>query len=118
MGQVKIPRTTKGLSDLVGKINTKNNSDGEQSILNSVVSMDAIKTKVDEMLDFEMKANEANRLKEEMNEQKKKAMREITKEMQRVRNLLKAQYPDDLRKLGAWGFDVDNVSKKKVGEIA
>jgi len=117
MGQIKIPRTTKGLANLVEKIKAKSNSDGDQSILNAVIDLDGMDARVLQMLDYENKAEDANRLKEEMNEQKNKAIQEITKEVQRVRNILKAQYTDDQRKLGAWGFNVDNVKPKKVKEI-
>ena len=117
MGQIKIPRTSKGLADLVEKIREKNSSDGDQSILNAVIDLDGMEARVLQMMEYEKKADDANRLKEEMNEQKNKAIQEITKEVQRVRNILKAQYTDDQRKLGAWGFNVDNVKPKKVKEI-
>lgn len=113
MGQIKIPRTPFGLASLVEKITLKNIADGEQSNLNAFVNLKAINARVTQMKEFEQKANEANRLKEEMNEQKNKAMKDISKEVQRIRNLLKAQYSDDLKKLGAWGFEVDEVKKKE-----
>lgn len=66
-----------------------NDSDGEASLLNSVIDLTAIEGKVNNMIDYQNKADEANRLKEEMNEQKTKLAKEIFTDIKQIRDLLK-----------------------------
>jgi hypothetical protein len=118
MAQIKIKRGADQLADLYSKIRSKNATDGEQSYLNPVMDFGAMDGKINKMLDFQGKADEAGRLKEEMNEQKKKMMDDIYSDIKQIRDLLKAHHPNDLKMLGAWGFIVDEVANKKVNELA
>ncbi|MDQ2180190.1 MULTISPECIES: hypothetical protein [Marinifilum] len=116
MAQIKIKGNANYLAGLFADIKRKNDADGEASLLNSVIDIAAIEGKVNNMIDYQEKANDANRLKEELNEQKAKMAKEIINDIKQIRDLLKAHFPNDTKKLGAWGFTIDEVSKKKVEE--
>ncbi|WP_421919597.1 hypothetical protein [Marinifilum sp.] len=114
MARIKIKSNASSLADLFAKIKQKHESDGETSLLNSVIDFTALEGRVNNMIDYQNKADAANRLKEEMNEQKSKLAKEISHDIAQIRDLLKVHYPNDIKKLGAWGFIIDEVSKKKV----
>lgn len=118
MPQIKIKKSASYLADLFSSIKSKNDADGEASFLSPVIDFTALEDKVNDMLDFQKKADEANRLKEEMNEQKAKVAKDIYNDIKQIRDLLKAHHPNDIKKLGAWGFIIDEVTKKKAEEPA
>ncbi|WP_321515966.1 hypothetical protein [Marinifilum fragile] len=112
MARIKIKGNANSLASLFADIKRKNDADGEASLLNPVIDITATEGKVNNMIDYQKKADDANRLKEEMNEQKTKMAKEIINDIKQIRDLLKAHYPNDIKKLGAWGFIIDEVSKK------
>ena len=113
MAQIKIPSKVSALSDLSFKIIEQSQLNAEESLLSSFENFQTLAAKVTQMNDYEKRADEASRLKEEMNEQKNKLSKEIRNDIVQIRNLLKAHYPNDIKKLGAWGFIVDEVAPKK-----
>eukprot|EP01029_Cantina_marsupialis_P029862 TRINITY_DN782460_c0_g1_i1.p1 TRINITY_DN782460_c0_g1~~TRINITY_DN782460_c0_g1_i1.p1 ORF type:complete len:119 (+),score=24.50 TRINITY_DN782460_c0_g1_i1:126-482(+) len=116
MSRVKISSKVNELGDLADKVIAKNTTDGEQSLLKEFPNFITLQDRLVKMREYEKKADEANRIKEEMNEQKNKEAQAVRKDIIQIRNLLKAHYPNDLKKLGGWGFTVDENTKKKVVE--
>lgn len=113
MVRIKIPRRYLELEALAKTILAKHVEDGENSVLKSLVVTEKIQESTGNMIRCGTKASEAERLKEELIEERKLHEKELTKLIVQVRNLLKAHYPNDQKKLGAWGFDVDENTKKK-----
>ncbi|WP_321298160.1 hypothetical protein [Marinifilum fragile] len=118
MSRVKVSSKVPELADLASKIIAKNTTDGELSLLKDFPNFVSLQTRLAKMQEYEQKADEANRLKEEMNEQKNKEAKAVRKDIIQIRNLLKAHYPEDLKKLGGWGFTVDETTKAKIEEPA
>lgn len=118
MSRVKVSSKVYELTDLADKIIIKNTADGELSLLNNFPNFISLQKRLAKLKEYEQKADEANRLKEEMNEQKRKEAKAVRKDIIQIRNLLKAHYPEDLKKLGGWGFTVDETTTTKVEEPA
>lgn len=110
--RVKVFKNAEELLKLASNIAAKHKELGANSPLNPLewtVQAD----KVTEALDFHNKAKELERQVELAYEQRDKRLTDIDDIVKQSRDLLKALYRKEPRKLGEFGFTVDDTPKAK-----
>ncbi len=103
---MKIPvRDVKELLDLANKVREKHLADGDSSPL-KVLNCDQINTTIDEAIAIEDKALKMKRDKLKLYQQRSRRMEAVVNVMRNTRDVLTGVHPDEMKALGAWGFDV------------
>jgi hypothetical protein len=114
-GRVTIPRNVEENLQLASKVYEKHLKDGASSVLNNLsdVSWETTGDKIALCLEKHLEAEELKRKMEECYRTRDMFFPEITEVLQASRGLLKGIYSKNPKKLGDWGFDVDDSPKPK-----
>jgi hypothetical protein len=113
-GRVLIPQNVEESLKLAQKVYEKHKSD-DNSILKNIDSMDwaVIGPKISECLQKHTEAEELKRKMEEAYRDRDLVLPEIVEILRVSKSLLKAAYSKNPKKLGEWGFTVDDTPKTK-----
>lgn len=116
--RVYIPQNAEELLDLAAQIVKKKNDPGEMSPLNTMVSHSWAENgpKVDQALVFHKQAEELKRQSEEAYRQRDLLVVDVRESVLASRDLLLGVYRETPKKLGEYGFEVDDTvraAKKK-----
>jgi hypothetical protein len=113
-GCVLIPQNVEESLKLAQKVYEKHKSD-DNSILKSIDGMDwaVIGPKISECLQKHTEAEELKRKMEEAYRDRDLVLPEIVEILRVSKSLLKAAYSKNPKKLGEWGFTVDDTPKTK-----
>jgi hypothetical protein len=104
--RVRIPvRDVKSLLDLANKVREKHLADGDASPL-KVLNWDQINTAIDDAITIEDKALKMKRDKLKFYQQRSRRIEAVVNIMRSTRDVLTGVHPDEMKALGAWGFDV------------
>ena len=104
--RVKIPaRDPKALLDLANKVREKHVADGDASPL-KVLNWDQINTAIDDAVTIEDKALKMKRDKLNFYQQRSRRIEAVVNIMRNTRDILTGVHSDEMKALGAWGFDV------------
>lgn len=110
-GRVEIPRNINELLVLANKVNTKHNIDGSASILNNMVDQNW-NTIASKLQQCELFHNQAETLKSQMEmiyRQRDALLPEINSIVKDTRSFLKGVYSKNPKKLGEWGYQIDDT---------
>ena len=104
--RVRIPvRDVKALLDLAKKVREKHLADGDASPL-KVLNWEMINTTIDEAISSEAEALKLKREKLKMYQQLNRRREAVVNVMRNTRDVLSGVFPDEMKVLGLWGFDV------------
>ena len=108
MAKINIPsKKSVDLLHFADVIYTANKAKGDASVL-SPLDWDDTKLKIDEALAKNAEAESLRRESERLREERDALMIDIWKIVQRSRDILKGTFRGELRKLGDYGFIVDD----------
>lgn len=118
-GRVSIPKNTVELLTLANKVNAKHILDGPTSILNSMADQDwnIISPKITQCENLHNQAEVLKAQMELMYRQRDALIPDIKSIVQDSRSFLKGVYSKNPKKLGEWGYEIDDtpqVSKKVI----
>ena len=113
--RVVLPDNIPQKLDLAGKINAKNTADGNNSPLKALVdhNWETTGPKVKTCLDLHNKGEEYRRLMEEAYRDRDALLVEIDGIIKSSRDLLLGVYGNTPKRLGEWGFTVDDSPRSK-----
>jgi hypothetical protein len=114
-GRVDIPKNIEENLTLAQKVFDKHLFDGDASLLNNLDGMDWKVTgnKIAECLRKHQEAEDYKRKMEEAYRDRDLALPEIQEILRASKSLLKASFPKNPKKMGDWGFTVDDTPKVK-----
>ena len=120
-GRVDIPQNIEENLTLAQKVFEKHQADGEASLLNNIDGMDWKITgnKIAECLKMHQIAEDYRRKMEEAYRERDLVLPEIQELLRASKSMLKAAFTKNPKKMGEWGFKVDDtpkVKKKKTEE--
>lgn len=115
VGRVKIDKNPKMLLLLAQAIFDKHRADGAQSLLANLqdVDLNDLGPKIATVLATHLTAEEYKRKAEEAYRERDKEMGNIEKLVRSSASLLKGVYKKNPKKLGEWGFEVDDSAPVK-----
>lgn len=106
--RIVIPKNPKEMLELAAKIYAKNEAVGAQSPLTSLDWAD-LGPKIQEALEFHNEAEELKKQMEKLYEQRNKILLPVDDLVKQSRDLLKAIYRSEPRKIGDYGFEVNDT---------
>ncbi len=114
-GRVKLPKNAKELLDLGNLVLQKHTADGTSSLLSNLTGNDWTVTgpKIAVALAKHLEAEDYKRKMEDAYRERDKDMPEIDEILRASAALLKAVYRQNPKKLGDWGFNVDDSPQNK-----
>ena len=114
-GRIAIPTNIVENLQLASKVYEKHQKDGASSILNNLDDMDWNKTgaNVDLCLQKHLEAEELKRKMEEAYRTRDLYLPQINELLRASKGLLKGVFSKNPKKLGEWGFSVDDSPKAK-----
>jgi hypothetical protein len=114
-GRIDIPQNVEKNLTLAQKVFDKHLADGNASLLNNLDEMDwgVTGTKIAECLKKHQEAEDYKRKMEEAYRERDLNLPEIQEILRASKSLLKASFPKNPKKLGEWGFMVDDTPKVK-----
>ena len=114
-GRVKLPKNAKELLDLGNLVLQKHIADGTTSLLANLTGNDWTATgpKIAIALAKHLEAEDYKRKMEDAYRERDKDMPEIDEILRASAALLKAVYRQNPKKLGDWGFNVDDSPQAK-----
>jgi hypothetical protein len=114
-GRVDIPKNIEEYLTLAQKVFDKHLSDGDASLLHNLDGMDWKVTgaKIAECLRKHQEAEDYKRKMEEAYRERDLTLPEIQEILRASKSLLKAAFSKNPKKLGEWGFTVDDTPKVK-----
>jgi len=114
-GRVIIPLNLEEQLDLATKVYQKHLSDGNTSILNNLDGLDWAKLgpEIANCLKIHEEAEDYKRKMEESYRNRDIIFSQLTQIVRASKSLLKASYSKNPKKLGDWGFVVDDTPKSK-----
>jgi hypothetical protein len=110
--RVKISKNAEELLNLAQLVADKHQALGDASPL-KVLEWDAQLKNIGKALDLHKQAKEYQRLSEQAHEQRDALVTPLDDLLKQTRDLLKALYRAEPKRLGEFGFSVDDVVKKK-----
>lgn len=114
-GRIEIPQNIEENLSLAKKVFEKHLEDGNTSILHGLDGMDwkVTGSKIEECLKQHLIAEEHKRKMEEAYRERDLVLPEIQEILRASKSMLKAAYTKNPKKLGDWGFTVDDTPKVK-----
>jgi hypothetical protein len=114
-GRIEIPKNVEELLTLAEKVYEKHKADGDASLLHNLDGMEWKVTgeKIAACLKKHQEAEEHKRKMEEAYRDRDLSLPEIQEILRASKSLLKAAYSKNAKKLGDWGFSVDDTPKVK-----
>lgn len=114
-GRVLIPRKIEEHLSLAEKVYQKHQIEGQGSILNSLEGLDwaQIGPKLAECAKKHEEAEEYRRKMEEAYRERDLVFPQIEEILRASKSILKAAYSKNPKKMGEWGFTVDDTPKVK-----
>ena len=114
-GRIKRPASPKELLDLAAAIYQKHIADGPGSPLYNLegINWDEIGPMVAQASEHHNKAEEHKRKMEEEYRSRDNLVTHITQANNATKALLKAMFPQNPKKLGDWGYDIDDSAPTK-----
>jgi hypothetical protein len=114
-GRVEIPQNIEQNLQLAQKVFDKHKLDGDASILNNLSDLDwnTTGTQIALCLAKHLEAEECKRKMEEAYRDRDLYLPEIGELLRASKSLLKAAFSKNPKKLGDWGFTVDDTPKAK-----
>ncbi len=115
-GRVSIPSNIEEHLALAKKVYEKHKLDGQTSLLKNIEGMnwDEMGEKIKLCLEKHLEAEELKRKMEECYRERDNFFPEIQEITRVSKSLLKASFPKNPKKMGDWGFVVDDSPKIKV----
>lgn len=119
-GRIPIPSNVEESLTLAQKVYDKHVIDGAASLLSNIDGLrwNEVGPKIAICLQKHLEAEEAKRKMEESYRERDLLLPEIQEILRTSKSLLKASFPKNPKKMGDWGFSVDDTPKpkKKVGQ--
>ena len=119
-GRVEIPADPKELLDLSNKVYLKDTADGDKSVLKAMEGYNwpIVGPTIETALQKHSEAEDYKRKMEEAYRDRDNLLPAIEDMLRKSKNLLKAMYPNNPKRLGEYGLDVDDSPKapKKPGK--
>ncbi|GAB4328815.1 MAG: hypothetical protein OHK0038_02760 [Flammeovirgaceae bacterium] len=114
-GRVNIPINVEENLDLAKKVFDKHKADGDSSLLNNLQDYDwnKIGENISICLAKHLEAEEYRRKMEGAYRERDLYLPEINEALRASKSLLKAAFSKNPKKLGDWGFSVDDTPKVK-----
>lgn len=114
-GRIVIPKNVEEHLTLAQKVFDKHQADGNTSVLNTLADLDwnVIGPKIANCLAKHHEAEECRRKMEEAYRERDLVLPEIEEILRASKSLLKAIYTKNPKKMGEWGFSVDDTPKTK-----
>jgi bifunctional DNA-binding transcriptional regulator/antitoxin component of YhaV-PrlF toxin-antitoxin module len=114
-GRIVIPKNVEEHLTLAQKVFDKHQTDGNTSVLNTLADLDwnVIGPKIANCLTKHHEAEEYRRKMEEAYRERDLVLPEIEEILRASKSLLKAVYTKNPKKMGDWGFSVDDTPKPK-----
>ncbi|MCU0446059.1 MAG: hypothetical protein MUE85_14210 [Microscillaceae bacterium] len=114
-GRINIPKNVEEHLALAQKVFDKHQLDGKNSVLNTLVDLDwnTIGPKIAHCLTKHREAEEYRRKMDEAYRERDLVLPEIEEILRASKSLLKAVYTKNPKKMGEWGFSVDDTPKLK-----
>lgn len=114
-GRVDIPRNIEENLTLAKKVFAKHLLDANTSLLTNIEGLDwnEIGPKIEVCLEKHLEAEEFKRKMEENYRDRDNILPEIQEILRASKSLLKASFPKNPKKMGEWGFTVDDTPKQK-----
>ncbi len=111
-GRIDMPRNVEEVITLANKVYTKHTADGVASPLNAMASFDWSVTgpKIVDALDLHERAESLSRLSEALYKDRDILMNEIEGIVHASAAVLKGVHYTNVKKIGEWGFDVNDSS--------
>lgn len=114
-GRVVLPTNIEENLQLAQKVFEKHQADKESSLLLNLDGMSwaEVGPKIATCLQKHLEAEELKRKMEEAYRERDLALPEILETLRASKSLLKASFPKNPKKIGDWGFTVDDTPKVK-----
>ena len=114
-GRIAIPTNVEENLQLAGKVYEKHQKDGASSILNNLDDMDwnAMGPNIALCLQKHLEAEDLKRKTEEAYRTRDLYLPQLNELLRASKGLLKGVYSKNPKKLGEWGFSVDDSPKVK-----
>lgn len=114
-GRIEIPRNVEENLQLAAKVYEKHQKDGASSLLNNLDDMDwnVIGPNIALCLQKHLEAEELKRKMDEAYRTRDLNLPQINELLRASKGLLKGVYSKNPKKLGEWGFNVDDSPKTK-----
>ena len=113
-GRINVSHSPSELLDLAAKVYVKHQADGESSPLNSLVDNNWVVTgpKIAQALEIHQEAEGLRKKMEELYRERDIMLPEIEEIVRNSRNMLKSLHTKNPKRLGDWGFVVDDSVQK------
>jgi len=114
-GRIAIPTNVEESLTLAEKVYDKHKLDGASSLLSNIEGLDwnKIGPKIADCLKKHYEAEEYKRKMEEAYRERDNYLPEILEIVRTSKSLLKATFPKNPKKMGEWGYTVDDTPKPK-----
>lgn len=114
-GRIELPKNPKELLNLAQQIVKKHQTDGAASSLNVLtdIKWEELGPVIDKTLENHLQAEEAKRKAEDLYRERDKHLTEISKIIRSTAALLKALHRENPKKLGEWGFEINDSPIRK-----
>lgn len=114
-GRIAIPTNVEESLKLAEQVFLKHQQDGASSLLSNIegLNWNEIGPKIDDCLKKHYEAEEYKRKMEEAYRERDNYLPEILEIVRTSKSLLKASFPKNPKKMGEWGFSVDDTPKPK-----
>jgi hypothetical protein len=107
MSKISISKNPKELLNLGGRVYKKHQEDDTASVLVGL-EWDSVGPEIQSGIDLHDKVKGMERELESLYEKRDAIVEKVKDQVFRSRDILKGIHRKDLRRLGDWGFDVDN----------
>ena len=107
MSKISISKNPKELLNLGDRVYDKHQDDAKASVLSSL-EWDSVGPEIKSGLDLHEKVKGMERELEALYEERDAIVEKVKDQVLRSRDILKGIHRSDLKRLGDWGFDVDN----------
>ena len=110
-GRISIPQNINKKFDIADKVVAKHNADGNSSPLNQLTTCDWSKIipAVEAAKNWHKQAEDFKKKMENAYRERDLLMPIINDMLKHSRNYLKGLFPDNPKRLGGWGFEVDDT---------
>lgn len=117
IGRINIPKDAGSILKLAEIVYAKHNQEGAASVLHSLddYKWSEIGASIETALEQHKQAEEYKRKAEECYRERDKYLPNILGVVRSSKSLLKAIYSKNPKKLGEWGFNIDDSPKTKNG---
>lgn len=106
MPGIQIPRRENQLLNLTLRIQAFHEVQQQRSYLDAAFNMQRLRDKTQKVICYHLCTPVNSREARKIKKLKRRELRFISREVQGIRNLLQAIYPDDIKIMRKWGFEV------------